>query len=198
MDVISIKEFAQNRGVTYEAVRKQVAKYEEELRDHIVKRGRVQYLDEYAQKFLIEHRRLSPVVVKIEDSQDAVKELEETVETLRAKLLEAQNELLNAQKRVIELQDKQSSMIEEKLRYEALIEDHEALKTRISESEARETAAQETIGQLRVEIDTREEAHRAELEQRSEDLATMERERDEAKKEADSYQKTWFGLYRKK
>lgn len=137
-------------------------------------------------------------MVKIEDSQDAVKELEETVETLRAKLLEAQNELLNAQKRVIELQDKQSSMIEEKLRYEALIEGHEALKTRLSESEARETAAQETIGQLRVEIGTREEAHRAELEQRSEDLATMERERDEAKKEADSYQKTWFGLYRKK
>lgn len=191
MDVISIKEFAQNRGVTYEAVRKQVAKYEEELRDHIVKRGRVQYLDEYAQKFLIEHRRLSPVVVKIEDSQDAVKELEETVEALRAKLLEAQNELLNAQKRVIELQDKQSSKIEEKLRYEALIEDHEALKTRLNESEERESTARADLEDLRRESAERDALHREQLER-------AERERDQAQAEANSFEKSWFGFYRKR
>ena len=77
MDVISIKEFAQNRGVTYEAVRKQVAKYEEELRDHIVKRGRVQYLDEYAQK-------LAEIdsFIRIEQAQEQKTALQNEYETV--------------------------------------------------------------------------------------------------------------------
>ena len=103
MDFVTLRDFAEQKGVTYEAIRRQVAKYETELRGHIVVRERTKFLDEYAQDFLSERRRLSPVVVKVEDSRENVEELEQAVESLRAQLLKAQNELLAAKDMIMAL-----------------------------------------------------------------------------------------------
>ena len=194
MEFITLKEFADSKGVTYEAIRKQVTKYEEELRGHIVKRGRLQYLDEYAQDFLSERRRLSPVVVKVEDSREAVEELEKTVESLRAQLLKAQNELLDVQKQVIRLQAEQTTMLEAKVRYEALLEDNESLRQKAEEADARRLDSERQLEESRQEAD----ALRKEVSDQSQEIETIRQERDEAKQEASSFTRSWFGFYRKK
>ncbi len=70
MDVMTLKQYAEMKGITYEAVRKQIVRYQKELEGHVLKKGRTQYLDEVAVEFLSDRRRQSPVVVAMEDRSD--------------------------------------------------------------------------------------------------------------------------------
>ena len=64
MELVTIKQFADSQGISYEAVRKQLHKYSEELSGHVIRKGRTQYLDEKAVEFLKERRRESPIVLQ--------------------------------------------------------------------------------------------------------------------------------------
>lgn len=60
----TIREYANEKKITYEAVRLQVAKYRDSaLKDHIFTVGRTQLLDDYAVEFLDQHRRNAVMVV---------------------------------------------------------------------------------------------------------------------------------------
>lgn len=179
MELVTIKQFADSQGITYEAVRRQVARYSEELSDHIIRQNRTQYLDEKAVEFLKERRRESPIVLQNMDQGEEIGRLQDQVESLKAQLVTAQNKLLEAQERVISLQDEAQKALEDRARYTALLEDHEDQKRKL----------QETSDQLR-----RVEADRDDAVQRAQDLQT---ERDEAVRESKSYYKSWFGFYRK-
>lgn len=48
----TLKEYANENHITYEAVRQQVKRYEKELSNHIKKIKRTKYLDEFAIEFL--------------------------------------------------------------------------------------------------------------------------------------------------
>lgn len=61
--MISIKDYAKETGVSYEAVRQRIKRYEEDLNGHIHRQGRTQYLDDVAVAFLNEHRLQNPVVL---------------------------------------------------------------------------------------------------------------------------------------
>jgi len=75
--LLTIKEYAKKKNITYEAVRKQIQKYkDDELKDHIIKKNKTQYLDEYAVDFLDNRRRESPVLLY-------QMEKDEQIETLR-------------------------------------------------------------------------------------------------------------------
>ena len=47
MEVMTTRQFAESQQVTYEAIRKQLIRYREELEGHIIQKGRTKYLDEY-------------------------------------------------------------------------------------------------------------------------------------------------------
>lgn len=137
MRLVSLREYADANGVSYEAVRKQVNRYKTELEDHIVtQKGRGKLLDEWAVDFLTERRRESPLVLMTMDQGEEIKRLQEQVETLRGQLMAAQNALLEAQEsrlkvqeRVIELQDEARLMIAEKAKMDeqaARLEEAEA------------------------------------------------------------------------
>ena len=49
--MISLKDYAKKKNVSYEAVRKQVNRYRDELGDHLYKKDRTQYLDEEGEAF---------------------------------------------------------------------------------------------------------------------------------------------------
>lgn len=179
MELMTIKQFADDQGVSYEAVRKQVSRYAEELSGHILKQNRTQYLDEKAVEFLKERRRESPIIMQTMDQGEEISRLKDQVESLRAQLMTAQNELLKsqderlkAQDRIIELQDEAKKTLEDRARYTALLEDNEAKEKKLQEAEERITEARKTI----------------------EDL---QKERDEAVTESKKYYKSWFGFYRK-
>ena len=56
---MTFQEFANLEGITYEAVRRRVLKFQDELTEHIIQQGNVKYLDEYAVNFLQENSRKS-------------------------------------------------------------------------------------------------------------------------------------------
>ena len=78
--MISFKEYAVEHRISYEAVRKQVSRYERELSGHIEKKGRKQYLDDYAVKFLDERRNSNVVAVLSDDIKNEAARNEELQE----------------------------------------------------------------------------------------------------------------------
>lgn len=76
MNVISLRDYAKQNHVSYEAVRKQVSRYKKELGEHIVMDGRQQFLDEEAVEFLNDKRQKNPVIIVQQDK-------DETIEALR-------------------------------------------------------------------------------------------------------------------
>jgi len=86
MNVISLKDYAKQNNVSYEAVRQQVVRYADELGDHIIRDGRQQFLDEEAVAFLDSKRQKNPVVVIQQDKDEQIEQLRQEKEALLTKL----------------------------------------------------------------------------------------------------------------
>jgi len=91
MNVITLKDYADQKNVSYEAVRKQVARYANELGDHIIKDGRQQFLDEEAVAFLDSKRQKNPVVIYQQDKDDTIEQLRIEKENHLIKIAEQAN-----------------------------------------------------------------------------------------------------------
>lgn len=85
MRIVSLKEYAEQKNVSYEAVRQQVVRYKNDLGDHIIHDGRQQFLDEEAVAFLDEKRQKNPVTVIQQDKNERLEALEEQVKQLLLK-----------------------------------------------------------------------------------------------------------------
>ena len=173
MELVTLKQFADDQGITYEAVRRQVIRHADKLQGHIVKKDRTQYLDDEAVKILKERRRENRIVMQTIDQSDEIGRLTDQLESLKAQLMTAQNELLKEKDRIISLQGELREGIEERTKYAALLEDAQDKERRLAEAEKQLSADKETIDSLR-------------------------RERDSAQKDAQAFQKSFFGFYRKK
>lgn len=181
MDFVTIKEFAESQHVSYEAIRKQIALYEDDLKGHIVrKKNRKMFLDEFAVEFLRERRRENPVILSVQENHEELEELKKTVESLQAKLMTAQNELMKSKDQIIELQGTVQKGIEEHVKYVALLEDSKARDEKLAE-------AHEKLGEVRKESETQKKT-----------IEDLTKERDEAQAEVQSFKKSIFGFYRKK
>ncbi len=165
----TVKDYAARHGITYEAVRKQIRLYEEELEGHIIKKGREQMLlDDFAVDFLDQHRNPRTIT------------LEEVNEDARQALMAAHEKIRLLQEKVIELQ--QDQIEAEKLR--ARLEIFEHMEQDRNE-EIREAHEKLLDGQAAL-TDAR-----GQIEQ-------LLRRQEEAEAELNSYERTIFGLYRKK
>jgi hypothetical protein len=158
MELMTIKQYAQSQHISYEAIRKQVVAYKHDLQDHIIRKGRTQYLDEYAIEFLTKRRRESPVIVLEQSKDETIADLKDQIDALRVQLMAAQNELLREKDHIIELQEESRKSLEAQARYTALLEENESKDEQIKE---------------------------------------LTEQRDAAVKEAQSYQPSLFGFYRK-
>lgn len=110
----SIKEYAKEKQVSYEAVRKQINRYKDELKGHIQKVGRTQYLDEEAEAFLNEKRSTSPVVLVQASKDEELEELRKEKEMLLLKVAELQDQLLKEKDQVKNLQEEKILLLEQK------------------------------------------------------------------------------------
>ena len=121
--VSNIKDYAASHGVSYEAVRRQIARYSGRemdgfrISDHIIKVNRTQYLDDEATAFLDARRAQNPVVVQQEQRDETIERLRAEVDRLQKRLIAAQDEY-----RVL-LQDKH----EIELREQKLLADKDAI-----------------------------------------------------------------------
>lgn len=85
MNVISLKDYAAQKNVSYEAVRQQVVRYKDELGSHVIRDGRQQFLDEEAVAFLDAKRQKNPVAIIQQSKDEQIEELEEQVKKLLVK-----------------------------------------------------------------------------------------------------------------
>lgn len=201
MKLMTIKQYAESQNVTYEAVRKQIVGYGEELKDHIVRKGRTQYLDEWAVDFLTKRRRESPVVLINQDKDEAIELLKSQVETLRVQLMTAQSELLKEKDRIIELQDEAKKTFEEWARYTALLEADRSKEKKLREAEdqIRTIQTEREADQLTIETIQKEaDDLRKKSEEDQKTIEELQRERDEAQTEVQSFTRSFLGFYRKK
>jgi chromosome segregation ATPase len=187
VDVKSIKQFAEEQNVSYEAIRKQIVRYGDELKDHIVRRNRTQYLDEWAINFLKEKRKESPIVLMNMDQNEEIEALKAQVDLLKSKLLVAQDQ-------IISLQDETKKAIESQVRYTALLEESKAKDEKLTDL-SRQIG--EKDGQIQ-KIQTEADDLRKQSEEDQKKIEDLSRERDEAQKEAQSFTRSIFGFYRKK
>lgn len=167
----TIKEYARSRGISHEAVRRQLVRYSEELKGHITQQGRSKYLDDKAVEFLDQHRLPKTIIMEPTDE-----ETRQEVDDLKLQIDMLKDQITSLQGTIIQLQAKENVLIESNTRNALLLE--------VKEKEA------DTL-QARLEESQRKSA---EMETR----ATLAENRlEEAEKEANSYTKSWFGFYRK-
>lgn len=102
MGVMSIKDYARARKISYEAARQQVKRYADELAGHISRQNRTQYLDDYAVSLLDDHRQQNPVVVINQDRDAELEQLRAENKALLQQIATLQDRLLTAQESAIE------------------------------------------------------------------------------------------------
>lgn len=112
--MVSIKEYAKNKGVSYEAVRKQVNRYKNDLAGHIEKVNRTQYLDEEAVAFLDNKRAENPIVIMDIERDEEIQRLEMENKALLLKVAELQEALLKEKDQVKLLQNEKIELLEAK------------------------------------------------------------------------------------
>lgn len=84
--MITIRDYAKENNVSYEAIRKQIKRYEDELNGHIIKQNRKQFLDDIAVAILDQHRRENPVIIVNQDTDFRLKQLEDENKNLLIKV----------------------------------------------------------------------------------------------------------------
>lgn len=179
MELVTLKQYAETRKVTYESVRRMVNKYREQLAGHIIRDNGTQFLDEEAVAFLSDKRRQFKMVVVSEDSAAKIEELQAEIESLRALLLTSQTELANTQKKLIDAQETVKQAIESNTKYNLLIESHERTQHELDEANADLDRTRKDLDQVRNQ------------------LKIAEIDKQIAEKEAGSYHRSFFGFYRK-
>lgn len=95
---MTLKEYATKNNISYEAVRQQVKRYSEELKNHVEVINRVQYLDQFAVEFLDHKRKNNIVAVYNQEKNENQSQLEKEVNQLKGRLAqrnEDYQELLN-------------------------------------------------------------------------------------------------------
>lgn len=114
--MITMKEYANNKHISYEAVRKQVKRYaEEELKDHVVVQGRTQFLDDFAVEFLNERRNENPIIIQEQSKDEELELLKEENKQLLIRIASLQDELLKEKEEVKILQTEKIHLLELKV-----------------------------------------------------------------------------------
>jgi len=192
--MISIKEYAKSHGVSYEAVRSQVARYMDReadgfrLADHISKVGRTQYIDDEGVAFLDERRSRSPIVIQQEERDETIDRLRARVDELQARLITAQDEYraLLEEKHAIEMRE-QELIADRQMIDEIRAETAEAV-ARAEKAEAAQKKAEEETVDARSRAEKQEKAAREakeEADRLREEAAEAEKVAGEAKERAD-------------
>ena len=145
--MITIKDYAKGRGISYEAARQQISRYMERkvdgfrLADHISKVDRTQYLDEEAVAFLDERRAKNPVIVQQEERDETIERLRAEVDLLQKRLIAAQDEYRDLLKEKHAIEMREQGLLADKQRIEEFKAAALEAEGRAAQAEEREKAA---------------------------------------------------------
>lgn len=91
--MMTLKDYAASKKISYEAVRKQVNRYRDELGEHVFTDGRQQFLDAAAIEFLDERRMKNPIVQEQSSKNERIEELEVNYQNLLIKVAEQSDKI---------------------------------------------------------------------------------------------------------
>ena len=160
--MVSIKDYAKEHGVSYEAVRSQVARYMDRevdgfrLSDHISKVGRTQYIDDEGIAFLDERRSRSPIVIQQEERDETIERLRTRVDELQARLIAAQDEyrVLMEEKHKIEMREQ--ALIADKQMIDEIKASVAEAQAKADEAEVARKKAEEEAADARARVEQQE------------------------------------------
>lgn len=115
--MITIKDYAKQKGVSYEAIRKQIKRYEEELEGHLVKQNRFLMLDDEAVQFLDGKRSENPVIVYEQNKDEALEQLRQENKMLLIQMNTVQDQLGKVQQKLIAEMSVTQQLTQEKVQY---------------------------------------------------------------------------------
>ena len=170
--MISIKDYAAQHGISYEAARQQISRYSGRevdgfrISEHINKVGRTQYLDE--------RRSRNPVIVQQEGQSETIERMRARIDALQNRLIEAQDEYRTL------LQDKHAI----EMQAQKLLEDKQQVEELRASTEAAEKRAEVAESDKEVALKAKKEAEEA-AERIKEDFEQLKKELEEAKRQAE-------------
>lgn len=173
--MLSVKEYAESRSISQEAVRRQLIRYENELEDHIIISNRKRMLDDEAVAFLDQHRMPRNVVIEQSDRarKEEIDNLHDEIDRLKNELLIEKERTLMAKDQIIELQKAATVLLEYKAKNQILLEQKDQDQEKLEKVRQELTEAREELGATK------------------DDLAA-------AQTELNSFTPSLFGFYRKK
>ena len=115
--MITIKDYAKQKGVSYEAIRKQIKRYEEELEGHLVKQNRFLMLDDEAVQFLDSKRSENPVIVYEQNKDEELEQLRHDNKVLLIQMNTVQDQLGKVQQKLIAEMNATKLLTQEKVQY---------------------------------------------------------------------------------
>lgn len=166
--MVSIKEYAKTKGVTVQAVYKQLKTHEKELENHIETVKGIRYLDDFAVDYLNSKSDNSPAAVVSENKDLIIEELKQNIQIL----LNEKSGLEKQLREVLEWKAEKANELASLEQQQLLLEQ----KIGLAEDKVKLDLQSQYLPQIK----------------------TLETERDTYKTEAESYERTWFGFYRKK
>lgn len=115
--MITIKDYAKQKGVSYEAIRKQIKRYEEKLEGHLVKQNRFLMLDDEAVQFLDSKRSENPVIVYEQNKDEELEQLRHENKVLLIQMNTVQDQLGKVQQKLIAEMNATKLLTQEKVQY---------------------------------------------------------------------------------
>ncbi len=115
--MITIKDYAKQKGVSYEAIRKQIKRYEDELEGHLVKQNRFLMLDDEAVQFLDSKRSEHPVIVYEQNKDEELEQLRHENKVLLIQMNTVQDQLGKVQQKLIAEMNTTKLLTQEKVQY---------------------------------------------------------------------------------
>ena len=115
--MITIKDYAKQKGVSYEAIRKQIKRYENELEGHLVKQNRFLMLDDEAVQFLDSKRSENPVIVYEQNKDEELEQLRHENKVLLIQMNTVQDQLGKVQQKLIAEMNTTKLLTQEKVQY---------------------------------------------------------------------------------
>ena len=114
--MMTLKEYANSRTISYETVRAQAQKYQKELKGHVKTEDNHRVMDDYACDFLDQHR-LKKIIVMQSDNEGLKQELERVQEENE----ELKDAIISLQKELKDLTSKNASLQEDLARSDTLL-----------------------------------------------------------------------------
>ena len=142
--MLTLKDYAKEAGISYEAVRRQIKRYSAELEGHIHQQGRTQYLDDDAVAFLDGHRLEKPIAVYDAGYDRQLREMEQTISQLRSEKEDLCDRLARMGEKISELAEWKAEKAlaladatQTKILLEAATADADKLRSELQEAQRR-------------------------------------------------------------